>query len=99
MGLPYRPVPKPKHKRRTPKRVNRGKFKKDTRNRIVERDNGLCVRCYRKFDDIHHIIFKSQGGAGTVDNGVCVCRKCHSWAHTSNEGRRWFEGYRMRYLI
>ncbi|MFS1511861.1 HNH endonuclease [Chengkuizengella sp. SCS-71B] len=95
----FYPAPKPQHRRRTPKRGARGKFDTNTKRTIVERDGALCVNCGHSYHDIHHIIFKSQGGPGTVDNGVCVCRKCHSWAHTSNEGRRWFEGYRLRYLV
>lgn len=101
MGLSeeYNPAPKPQFKRRLPKRADRGKFSKQTRLTIIERDNGFCVRCGAMYDDIHHCHFKSQGGRGTVDNGVCVCRKCHTWAHSCREGRQWFEDYRSKYLL
>ncbi|MBW4083583.1 HNH endonuclease [Paenibacillus sp. S150] len=47
-------------------------------------------------DKPHHVVFKSQGGPGTVDNGVTVCRTCHRWAHKSREGRIWFEQFIIR---
>lgn len=89
-------VPKPTYKRRTPKRANKGKFSKAVRKAIIERDNGLCVRCGRPYEDIHHIQFRSQGGEGTIDNGACVCRSCHEWAHRTKKGREWFEQWKLQ---
>ena len=96
---PARPVPKPKHKRRVRKRGNASKYSTAVRLTIIERDKGFCVRCGALYDDIHHIIFRSAGGKGTVDNGVCVCRRCHAWAHSCREGREWFERYREERLL
>lgn len=101
------PAPKPNHKRRTPTRKQRGEFSKQTKQAIYERDGGCCVRCRYLFDQIntnldrnpHHIIFKSQLGEGTVDNGVCVCLKCHTLAHREDDVRRWFEWYREQFLL
>lgn len=105
------PVPKPtKHKRRTPKRVNRGKFSTDTIQTIGERDGWICVRCKSPYIENvpHHVIFKSQLGKGTADNGVTICRPCHDWAHgkrkgpngePEKDGRKWFEEYRIHYLL
>lgn len=31
--------------------------------------------------DIHHIVYRSQGGGDEVENNMCLCRKCHSAAH------------------
>lgn len=99
------------HTRRTPKRVNRGKFSEQTKNHIFERDGFKCVCCRRStnLESVpHHIIFKSQGGRGERDNGVTVCRPCHDWAHgkaygpngeEKKDGRKWFEDYRERVLI
>jgi 5-methylcytosine-specific restriction endonuclease McrA len=80
------------------KRANEAKFSTKVRNIIIERDEGLCVRCKRAAQHIHHVIFRSQMGKGTIDNGVCVCHKCHEWAHMSKEGRLWFEEYRENNL-
>ena len=47
----------------------------------AERDNGACVICNGKADDVHHFIFKSQGGDDIVNNLVCLCRLHHEQAH------------------
>lgn len=94
-----RAVPKPKHPRRTPTRAKRGAFSPKVRKTIVQRDGKLCVRCGARYEEIHHIVFRSQGGLGTVDNGVCVCHTCHEYAHGSRDGREWFENYRDKYLL
>lgn len=101
------PCPKPKHKRRTPTRKDRGAFTQEVMDKIFERDGGCCVRCRVLYDNIntdlemkpHHIIFRSQGGPGTVDNGVCICKECHRLAHRYDEVRRWFERYREQHLL
>jgi 5-methylcytosine-specific restriction endonuclease McrA len=35
--------------------------------------------------DIHHIIFKSQGGGNEVDNLIALCRDCHDRSHFKKE--------------
>jgi len=48
----------------------------------------------------HHITFRSQGGTGELRNAATVCGPptqsgtCHHWAHTTREGREWFERWR-----
>lgn len=86
--------PKPSHGRHKPKRGTHTKFSPKVRKRIIERDNGQCVRCKCQYVSIHHVTFASQGGRGTEDNGVCVCIWCHNWAHAGSVGREWFEKYR-----
>jgi hypothetical protein len=94
-------VPKPAFKRRTPTRANRGKFSPKTIQRIFERDEWRCVRCGTSSDlesVPHHILYRSQLGKGTEDNGATVCQTCHRLAHSSREVREWFEqfGERLR---
>ncbi|UYL93884.1 HNH endonuclease [Geobacillus phage vB_GthS_PK2.1] len=95
-------VPKPNHKRRTPKRKSRGEFSQETIRAIWERDGYRCVKCgsYHLEKVPHHVIYKSQGGRGTKRNGATVCRGCHDWAHglkpgpfgePPEQGRKWFE--------
>jgi 5-methylcytosine-specific restriction endonuclease McrA len=82
-SFPLRESPKPQHARKHPKRGVSGKFSPDTKLRIFERDNGQCVRCGTTADlehTPHHVLFKSQLGKGTMDNGVTVCRSCHGCA-------------------
>lgn len=89
-------------KRKEPKRGARGKFSTKTIRTIFERDGGRCVRCgtYQDLERVpHHIIYKSQGGLGTVDNGATVCRSCHCEAHSKESVRRWFERYREERLM
>lgn len=113
MNLPFSPYSKAqqlKHSRKTPKRAIRGKFSPKTIQAIGERDGWLCVKCKSPYIESvpHHVIFKSQGGLGTIDNGVTICRPCHDWAHGKRkgpygeptaEGRKWFEDYRKKYLL
>lgn len=105
----FNPAPKQQHKRRTPKKVNRGRFSPLTTQRIFEYDEHRCAYCrsYRIESVPHHILYKSQGGLGTFDNGATVCPDCHKWAHglrkgvngeATTEGRKWFEQYRQRKL-
>lgn len=84
-----------------PRRGVAGKFSTKTIKLIIERDGGLCVRCGSHYIESvpHHIIFRSALGKGTVDNGVCICRPCHDLAHSSIEVRKWFEEYRIKYLL
>lgn len=95
----FNPVAKPSHGRNKPKRGNHTKFSKKTRRTIVERDEGLCVKCKRQYVNIHHITFASAGGEGHPANGVCVCGECHAMAHKYREYRKWFEDYQAKYLI
>lgn len=90
------------HKKRLkPRRGVAAKFSAKTIKSIIERDNGQCVRCGSYYIESvpHHIIYRSQGGLGTVDNGATICRPCHDLAHSSREVRKWFEDYRTKYLL
>ncbi|WP_411830313.1 HNH endonuclease [Paenibacillus alba] len=92
--------PKPSYKRRQPKRGNAARFSEKTIKSIGERDGWLCVRCGSPYIESvpHHIIYRSQLGKGTVDNGVCICRPCHDLAHSKQEVRKWFEAYGQKLL-
>jgi hypothetical protein len=87
--------------REKPRRGVAGKFSTKTIKSIIERDNGQCVRCGSHYIESvpHHVIYRSAGGLGTVDNGVTICRPCHYLAHSKREVRKWFEEYRIKYLL
>ena len=55
-----------------------------TKRQAIERDKGCCVLCGKYGCDVHHIVFRSQGGKSTLDNLVCLCRDCHNAAHGEN---------------
>lgn len=95
LGKEFHPASKPNYNRRTPKRVNRGKFSAKIIQEILERDGYKCVKCgsYHLEKVPHHCQFKSQGGDNSKRNGVSICLKCHREAHSKREVREWFERY------
>lgn len=96
----FNPAPKPKHSRKIDKRAKRTEFVRETREAIAERDQGCCVRCGVPAVHIHHISYRSQltDDVSSKRNGVCVCHKCHEFAHGSREGREWFKHWKEKYL-
>ena len=42
-----------------------------------------CENCNKTSVDLHHLIFKSQGGKDNIENLVALCRECHIFAHNS----------------
>ena len=46
-----------------------------------EQDIVLCEECTAVAVDIHHIIFKSQGGKDNIENLIALCRECHNKKH------------------
>ena len=40
-----------------------------------------CEVCGLPAVDVHHIVYRSQGGQNTVENGIALCRRCHRRAH------------------
>lgn len=55
---------------------------KSVRREIYRRDGYRCALC----DDprrlqVHHVVHRSQGGAGTQMNGITLCPRCHALCH------------------
>lgn len=48
---------------------------------IYARDNGLCQQCSKKGSEIHHIVFRSQGGKDSPHNLILLCNICHDKLH------------------
>lgn len=71
-----------------------------TRKRILERDNGICVRCGREAVDVHHRLRKGMGGTKKENinygagNLVSLCRDCHAYVHAHPR-----ESYRTGFLV
>lgn len=40
-----------------------------------------CEHCSSPAIDIHHLLFKSQGGKDVIENLIALCRYCHNRAH------------------
>lgn len=76
-----KPVPKPSFNRRVPKQSARNRFSKKVSQQIYDRDNGKCRNCGDFGTEIHHVVFRSQGGRGVFTNGLLVCQPCHAKIH------------------
>lgn len=81
--MTFNPAPKNPYKKRKPTRKKRGEFSKETRDRIIERDEGLCRVCRGVGTQIHHCYYKSSGGRGVYSNGILLCQACHADIHNS----------------
>ena len=46
----------------------------------------LCEVCGRVAVDVHHILFKSQGGTNDIENLIALDRHCHDVAHGKVKG-------------
>ena len=44
---------------------------------VMERDGGLCIVCGAPGEPVSHVVRRSQGGLGVVQNIVCHCHTCH----------------------
>ena len=51
----------------------------------LERDRYRCQLCYKPYAHIHHIQYKSLGGANIRKNLICLCEPCHSLVHSNSE--------------
>lgn len=57
----------------------------DTKARVLNRDEYKCQICKGKRKntrlEVHHIIFRSQGGSDEAENLITLCHTCHSALH------------------
>lgn len=57
----------------------------NTRAYVLDRDNYTCQYCKGKSKDskleVHHIIFRSQGGSEESKNLITLCKTCHGKLH------------------
>lgn len=57
----------------------------DTKARVLYRDSYECQICKGKHKDskleVHHIIYRSQGGSDEAENLITLCHTCHSALH------------------
>lgn len=66
-------------------RVSESDFDDLAKMLLKARSQGLCEvkvdGCRKYGEHFHHILRRSQGGKGTLENGLFVCRNCHRWIH------------------
>ena len=71
-----------------------------TKKIVVARDGGLCLRCGRQAEDVHHRIRRGMGStrdplvAYGIANCICLCRRCHDYIHSHPE-----ESYAQGWLV
>ena len=57
----------------------------NVRHYVLARDNYTCQKCKGKSKDsrleVHHIVFRSQGGPDIVINLITLCKTCHQALH------------------
>lgn len=57
----------------------------NTKAMVLNRDNYTCQCCRGKHKDskleVHHIIYRSQGGSDEADNLITLCHTCHKALH------------------
>lgn len=53
------------------------------REAVLHRDNYTCQICGKKHArlEVHHIIFRSQGGTNDESNLITLCEECHAGIH------------------
>lgn len=63
---------------------------------VRERDGGRCVVCGFPHVQVHHIVFRSQGGRHDPENLVCLCAECHGLVH---DRRLWLTGPASKLVV
>ena len=60
----------------------------NTKAYVLNRDNHICCNCKGKSKDrrleVHHIVFRRNGGSDEQDNLITLCRVCHDELHNGN---------------
>jgi 5-methylcytosine-specific restriction endonuclease McrA len=98
MNLPFRPVPKPKHKRKIPKQAERNKFTEYVRDQVKEHFENTCQMCYGKGLHIHHVYPRGRGGRNVFTNALLLCNECHKEIHANEDLlRHWIELYKEKH--
>jgi hypothetical protein len=60
----------------------------NTKAYVLDRDNHTCQNCKNKSKDkkleVHHIIYRKNGGSDEQDNLITLCKSCHDGVHSKN---------------
>lgn len=60
----------------------------NTKAKVLNRDNYTCQHCKgrRKYSklEVHHIIYRSNGGSDEEDNLITLCHTCHKGVHSKS---------------
>ena len=67
--------------RTIPSKRQRGKVTKKEYNRAIEAFGSVCAICGNPYIEMHHIVFRSQGGRGGFRNLIPLCKTHHQEVH------------------
>lgn len=67
--------------RTIPSRKQRASISKKEYNRTLEAFGDVCCICGNPQIELHHIVFRSQGGKGGFRNLIPLCKEHHKKAH------------------
>lgn len=60
----------------------------NTREYVLTRDNYTCQHCKGKSKnkklEVHHIVYRSNGGSDDQDNLITLCKSCHDKVHSGD---------------
>lgn len=60
----------------------------NTKAKVLNRDNYICQHCKGRRKDskleVHHIIYRSNGGSDKEDNLITLCHACHKGVHSKS---------------
>jgi len=74
---------------KAPQRINtpRKKIASKVRRKVRDRDHGRCRLCHRAGENIqvHHIVYRSEGGDHDIENLISLCYSCHEKVHSDKK--------------
>ena len=81
-----KPMKRKRMKRSRPDPERGVEFSDEVKGHVRRRSGGRCEAhctkaCHGTIQHFHHRLMRSQGGKGTIDNCLGVCRACHDFVH------------------
>lgn len=67
------------------KRTKAISISKEVKEKVYERDGGICIFCHRAGLPEAHVISRAHGGLGIETNIVTACRTCHDRMDNSTD--------------
>lgn len=70
------------------------KISKENKKKVIKRDHGLCILCWKPGQDIHHVHFSSTlynidiKTRNEPTNLVVLCRQCHNDIHHKSDKKK-----------
>ena len=58
-----------------------------------------CQVCQKTASDVHHCVFRSQGGKDTSENLIALCRACHELAHFRGKKEDWLHLEHLQEIV